>query len=71
MQWQPTGGGRTPVRRLWVALIGWNATTAAAWLGMAGWRIWQAGPGRFWLITAFATTYAGVVLRVLVKGDRA
>jgi cellulose synthase (UDP-forming) len=71
MQWQPTGGSRTPVRRLWVALIGWNATTAAAWLGVAGWRIWQAGPARFWLITAFGTTYAGVVLRVLVKGDRA
>jgi cellulose synthase (UDP-forming) len=71
MQWQPTGGGRTPVRRLWVVLIGWNATTAAAWLGMASWRISQAGPGRFWLIAAFATMYAGVVLRVLVRGDRA
>jgi len=71
MQWQPTGAGRTPVRRLWVALIGWNATTAVAWLGMAGWRIWQAGPARFWLITAFGTMYAGVVLRVLVKGEKA
>jgi hypothetical protein len=63
--------GRTPVRRLWVALIGWNGGTAALWLGLAGWRIGQSGPGRFWLITAFGTMYAGVVLRVLVKGDRA
>jgi len=71
MQWQPTGGGTSPVRRLWVALIGWNGTTAVVWLGLVSWRIWQSGPGRFWLITVFATMYAGVVLRVLIKGDRA
>jgi cellulose synthase (UDP-forming) len=70
MQWQPSGGGVSPVRRFWVWLSIWNGGTAASWLALAGWRIYQYGPGRFWLIALFGLIYAGTVLRIFIPARR-
>jgi cellulose synthase (UDP-forming) len=65
MEWQASGGGVSPVRRLWVALWAWNGTGAAVWLALCGLRIAQDGPGRFWIITTFGLLYAGIIGRIL------
>jgi cellulose synthase (UDP-forming) len=71
MQWQPTGGGVKAVGRLWVGLTVWNGGTALAWLGLCAWRIAEAGPSRFWIITLFGIIYAGTVLWIFVSSGRA
>jgi cellulose synthase (UDP-forming) len=71
MQWQPTGGGVSPIRRLWVSLWSWNFTTALIWLGLAAVRMIQYGPSRFFIIAGFGLLYAGIVTRVLFPGRNA
>lgn len=61
MGWQVTGTVVSPVRRLWAGLIGWNCTTAVAWIGLAAWRTVQTGSVRFVLIGLLGIFYACVV----------
>lgn len=66
MQWQTSGAKVSAVRRLWIGLTVWNGGTAVAWLALAGWRIYQDGPWRLWVITLFGLIYAGTVLRIFL-----
>lgn len=66
MQWQTSGAKVSAVRRLWIGLVVWNCGTAAAWLGLAAWRIYQNGPGRFWVITLFGLVYAGTIIKIFI-----
>ena len=70
MAWQATGGGVSPVRRLWAGLWIWNGGTAAAWLGLAALRSWQSGPWRFSLITIFGLLYAATTGWILLTRKR-
>lgn len=73
MGWQATGsaGRKSRTRRFWIGVTTWNGGAALAWLGLAGWRISQSGPGRFWIITGFGLLYAGILVRVLFPGRKA
>jgi cellulose synthase (UDP-forming) len=57
MAWQPTGTSVSPVRRLWRALIGWNCSTAVAWLGLAVVRSLQYRTDRFAVVLLFGVIY--------------
>jgi cellulose synthase (UDP-forming) len=70
MAWQATGGGVSPVRRLWAGLWIWNGGTAVAWLGLAALRSWQSGPERFSLITVFGLLYAATTGWILLTRKR-
>lgn len=67
MQWQVTGSGASPVKRLWVGLTVWNGGTALAWLALAGLRIAQYGITQFWIITMFGLLYAGITGFILLS----
>jgi cellulose synthase (UDP-forming) len=73
MGWQVTGSTqrKSKTRRFWVGVSAWSGSTALVWLGLAGWRISQSGPGRFWIITGFGLLYAGIIARVLISGKNA
>lgn len=71
MQWQPTGGGASPVRRLWIGMYGWNVSMAVAWLVLAGLRIYQQGPWNLMLVAALGLFYAGLVGRVIIPSRKA
>lgn len=71
MQWQPTGSSVKSVTRLWTCLAVWNGGTAAAWLALCGWRISQAGPSRFWIITLFGVVYASTVAWIFIRPGKA
>jgi cellulose synthase (UDP-forming) len=66
MQWQVTGSGASPVKRLWIGLTAWNGSAAIAWLSLAGLRIAQYGITRFWIITMFGLLYAGITGFILL-----
>jgi cellulose synthase (UDP-forming) len=65
MAWQSTGGGVSPVRRLWAGLWIWNGGAALAWLVLAAWRSSQYGPARFSIISVFGVIYAVTVAWIL------
>jgi cellulose synthase (UDP-forming) len=71
MQWQPTGGTVSPVRRLWVGMITWNGGSAVAWLGLAIWRIVEFHSMEFAILCALGVLYFAIVLRVLFPGRNA
>jgi cellulose synthase (UDP-forming) len=71
MQWQPTGGTVSPVRRLWVGMITWNGGSAVAWLGLAIWRIVEFHSMEFAILCALGALYLAIVLRVLFPGRNA
>jgi cellulose synthase (UDP-forming) len=68
--WQPTGAaGRRQdgSRRLWVALIGWNAAAAATWVCLAFWRLLTMDPANLLMIFALGLFDLVVVMRVLIE----
>jgi cellulose synthase (UDP-forming) len=69
MQWQPTGSGSSPVRRLWVGIYIWNGGSALAWLALACWRIAEYGSAQFAILLALGLLYVGIVLRVIFPGE--
>jgi cellulose synthase (UDP-forming) len=71
MAWQPSGAGVKSVRRFWGGVRLWNGSTALAWLGLAGWRIYQSGLSRFWVITLFGIVYAAIITRILISPRKA
>jgi cellulose synthase (UDP-forming) len=70
LQWQASGAAVSHVRRLRACLWGWNGGTAAVWLSVLAWRVWQYGPSRFWVLALFALFYAGIVTQILWSYER-
>jgi cellulose synthase (UDP-forming) len=70
MGWQPSGSsskkqGRN--RRFWIGMIGWTATTAAAWVGLCLWRMYTMDPFNFMVLLASGLFYAATAVRVLSR----
>jgi cellulose synthase (UDP-forming) len=70
MGWQPSGSsskkqGRN--RRFWIGMIGWTASTAAAWVGLCLWRMYTMDPYNFVVLLASALFYAATAARVLYQ----
>jgi cellulose synthase (UDP-forming) len=70
MQWKPTGGGKSPVTRLWLGVYGWNFTTAIAWLALTALRIRQYGAWNYLFVAILGVYYAGVVMRVIIPSRK-
>jgi cellulose synthase (UDP-forming) len=67
--WQPSGTGakgKSDRRRLWVALISWSLATAAAWTGVAAWRMMTMDAYNFILIFVLGVFQLVVVGRILI-----
>lgn len=71
MQWKPTGGGASPLRRLWIGVYGWNVTMALAWLTLAALRIYQLGPWNLMIVAALGLFYTGIIVRVIIPSRKA
>jgi cellulose synthase (UDP-forming) len=69
MQWQATGGGASPVKRLWAGIAIWNGGTAALWVGLAIWRTTQFGSDRFALIGLLGLFYVVLTVFVVASDD--
>jgi len=69
MQWQATGVGVSPVGRLWFGITIWNGGTAAAWIGMAGYRTIQSGGDRFALIGLLGIFYGALTVFIIASDD--
>ena len=70
MSWQPTRGPGDAIRRFWWGVTLWNGTLAAAWLGLAAWRIEQTGSLRFGVVAAFGVLNAIIVGRLIFPGGK-
>ena len=70
MSWQPTRGPGDAIRRFWWGVTLWNGTLAAAWLGLAAWRIEQTGSLRFGVVAAFGVLNALIVGRLIFPGGK-
>jgi cellulose synthase (UDP-forming) len=68
MSWQPTRGPGDAARRFWWAVTCWSGGLAAAWLGLAAWRIMQTGSLRFAAVFCFGLINAAVVARLVFPG---
>jgi cellulose synthase (UDP-forming) len=69
MQWQATGGGASPVKRLWAGVVIWNGGTAAAWVSLAIYRTVQTGSDRFGLIGLLGLFYAALTVFVVASDN--
>jgi cellulose synthase (UDP-forming) len=69
MQWQATGGGASPVKRLWFGIVIWNVGTAVCWTGLAVYRTVQSGSVRFCLIGLLGFFYAAMTVFVVASDD--
>ena len=70
MGWQPSGTsskkqGRN--KRFWIGMIGWTATTAAAWVGLCLWRMYTMDPFNFMVLLASGLFYAATAALVLSR----
>jgi cellulose synthase (UDP-forming) len=68
--WQPTGGAPSQQdgrRRLWVALLGWNAAASVTWVALAFWRLLTLDPANVMMIFALGLFDLVVVIRVLIQ----
>jgi cellulose synthase (UDP-forming) len=68
--WQPSGSGATKQdgrRRLWFGLIVWSFGSAAAWSGLALWRMMTMNPYNFFLIFVLGVFQLVVVGRILIQ----
>ncbi len=68
MSWQPSRGPGDATRRFWWGVTAWNGTLAAAWLGLALWRMEQTGSGRFAAVGLFGVLNALIVGRLIFPG---
>jgi cellulose synthase (UDP-forming) len=75
MGWQPTGSSSTKQgrnRRFWYGMIGWTSVSAAAWVGIALWRMQQSDyPLNFALFLAGGLFYAATAARVFAPPKKA
>jgi cellulose synthase (UDP-forming) len=71
MSWQPSRGPGDATRRFWRGVTLWNGTLAAAWLGLAGWRIEQTGSPRFAVVGLLGVLNAVIVVRLIFPGRKA
>ncbi|MFJ3934598.1 MULTISPECIES: glycosyltransferase family 2 protein [unclassified Streptomyces] len=71
MGWTPTGAGgakKSKTRRLWIGLWAWSGVTAAAWVGVAVWRMSTSlSPADYALMLASGLFYAVAVARALIQ----
>jgi cellulose synthase (UDP-forming) len=68
--WQPSGSGVTRQdgrRRFWIGAVGWSAGSAAAWVGLAMWRMMTINAGNVVLILALGMFELTVVGRILIQ----
>lgn len=68
--WNPTGAGarrQDGSRRLWIALIGWNAAAASVWVGLAFWRLVTMDPANMLMVFALGVFDLVIILRVLIQ----
>ncbi len=68
--WHPTGAGarrQDGRRRLWVALIGWNAAAAVTWVCLAFWRLLTMDADNMLMIFALGLFDLVVVMRAVIQ----
>jgi len=68
--WEPSGAAadrQDGRRRLWIALIGWNLTASAAWVGLAFWRLLTLDPANIMMIFTLGLFDLVIVLRALIQ----
>jgi cellulose synthase (UDP-forming) len=68
--WHPTGAGagrQDGSRRLWIALIGWNAAACVAWVLLAFWRLLTMDPANMLMVLALGLFDLVVVMRALIQ----
>jgi cellulose synthase (UDP-forming) len=68
--WEPSGASAAKQdgrRRLWIALIGWNAAAAATWVGLAFWRLLTMDPANVMLIFMLGLLDLVIVIRALIQ----
>jgi cellulose synthase (UDP-forming) len=71
MSWQPSRGPGDATRRFRKAVLAWNGSLAVAWLGLAAWRLGQAGSPRFAVVAFFGIVNAVVIARIIFPGKAA
>lgn len=71
MSWQASRGPGDASRRFRKAVLIWNGSLGAAWLGLAGYRIYQTHQDRFAVVTLFGLVNAFIVARVVFPGKEA
>ena len=74
MGWQPTGSsskkqGRN--RRFWIGMTAWTGVAAAAWVGVALWRMKDGDPVDYALFLASGLFYAATAARVFLQPKEA
>lgn len=68
--WKPSGsgkGGQDGRRRFWAGLIIWSGGSAAAWAGLAFWRMLTMNPYNLFLIFVLGLFQVVVVGRILIQ----
>lgn len=71
MSWQPTRSPASATRRFWLGITLWNGPLAAAWLGLAVWRMAQTGSMRFGVVALFGVVNVLIVGRLIFPGRSA
>ncbi|MBO0820748.1 MAG: glycosyltransferase [Nocardiopsaceae bacterium] len=68
--WKPSGsgkGGQDGRRRFWLGVIIWSGGSAAAWAGLAFWRLLSMDPYNLFLIFVLGIFQLVVVGRILIQ----
>jgi cellulose synthase (UDP-forming) len=71
--WHPSGASarrQDGRRRLWVALIGWNAAVSVIWASLAFWRLITMNSVNIMMIFALGLFDVAVIARVLIQPAR-
>ena len=71
MGWQATGAGtrKAGIRRIWVGIALWNATTSVAWVLLALWRMTQYGFGNY-IVMVFTGLFATLITAMMLASRR-
>jgi hypothetical protein len=71
MGWQTTGNSvrKAGTRRIWIGIAAWNATTCAAWVLLALWRVSQFGAKNF-AVLLFGGVFASVITAMALGSKR-
>jgi cellulose synthase (UDP-forming) len=68
--WEPSGASASKQdgsRRLWIALIGWNAAASVTWVSLAFWRLLTMDPANVMMILTLGLFDLVIVSRVLIQ----
>ncbi|HTJ72830.1 MAG TPA: glycosyltransferase family 2 protein [Actinospica sp.] len=74
MGWQPTGSASKKQgknARFWYGMIGWTSVSAAAWVGVALWRMKTGDPIDYALFLASGLFYMATAARVFARPSKA